>query len=106
MTDQEDLFDLEKGEQLKEEGMAVAAMNRKEQLEVARGIAKELALSGDGTTSADLVAKELYERHGIETLGPAAGSLFRGDNWHQIGYRKTTKASSHARPIGVWRWVA
>ena len=104
MSEQDNFeFDLEKSKQKKEEGMARAAMNRKDLLNFARAVAKELAHKREWITADDVQAKLLTI--GVrQNLGPAAGSLFRGDEWIFTGrYIKSSRVSNHARILRVWR---
>jgi hypothetical protein len=98
-----DLFDGVESDRLKEEGMKAAAENAITPLELAREIAYELAMK-HGTVNADMVGHELWIRHGIKTLGPAAGSLFKGDKWQWTGeYMKSERKKNHSRMLRVWR---
>ena len=102
-----DLFDLAKGRKRKEEGMALAADNQLDWLQVARNIAVEIAKRDPNRCcNADAVGLELYKRHGITTLGPAAGSLFKEPHWEFTGQRVLSKRkSNHARELKLWRLV-
>lgn len=96
------LFDEGWSDKLKEDGMAKAADNRQEQLEIARDIAKRIAKE-QGTVNADDVGRAL-KRIGINTLGPAAGSLFRGKEWVFTGqWVKSKRITNHSRMIRVWK---
>lgn len=76
-------------------------------LALARCAAVELALRHrDRITNADEVGKLLKDEHGIDSLGPAAGAIFRGKDWEFTGQRVTSaRVSNHAREIKVWRYV-
>ena len=94
------------GEHRKDAGMQRAAENNPTGLELAKTIARELALQ-HGETDADQVGALLFERHKIQTLGPAAGSIFKGGEWEFTGKRKLSRRkSNHAREIKVWRLKA
>lgn len=97
------VFDLAAGESLKEMGMLFAATSRLQELEIARKIAREIAVaSPDRTCDADQVQVRLIEM-GID-LGNSAGSLFKDARWVWSGkFRKSSRKSNHARIIRVWK---
>ena len=101
------LFDRQRGEQLKLAGMDLAADNVKEPLELARAIAKEIALlHPDRCTNADEVGASLEARYGIGSLGPAAGSLFKTSEWRWSGrFIKSTRITNHGRLLRVWQYT-
>ena len=103
---QESLFDAEKGEQLKDDGMAIAAFNKQADLAHARMVAKILAeRDALRITTADEVQEVMTER-GV-SLGNAAGSIFKGKHWQWTGqWVKSNRVSNHARFIRVWRLVS
>jgi len=98
-------FDLFEGEQKKAEGMSLAASNRSNLLGFARKVARDIALlRPDRTASADDVGRALRRQGITQSLGNAAGSLFRGREWIFTGKRiKSKRVSNHAREIKVWR---
>ena len=104
---QNNLFDFAEAKRRKEDGMAIAADNQADWLQIARDIAVELALQNPfRTCNADAVGEVLLERHGIASLGPAAGSLFKGGNWEFTGQRFLSKRkTNHARELKIWRLV-
>ena len=101
------LFDRKRGEQLKLVGMEMAADNVKEPLELARAVAKEIALlKPDNTVCADEVGAEMESRYGLDTLGPAAGALFKTKDWRWSGrFIKSTRITNHGRLLRVWEYV-
>src|SRR5262245_44187594 len=101
----DDIFDAEKSEALKREGMALGASPRLDVLSYARSIAKEIALRrASRTVTADDVGRELKAR-GIESLGPAGGSLFKTPEWQWTGdYVKSHRITNHSRMLRVWRY--
>lgn len=87
----------------KEEGMSAAAEAKSEVLELAREIARELCRK-DGECTADDVGELLWERHQINTMGPAAGSLFKSGEFEPTGaMRKSARKKNHARLLFVWK---
>ena len=100
---QQNLFDGKRSEQLKQQGMDLAADNVPTALELARSIARKTACLY-GTVNADEVGKRLKEIYKIDTLGPAAGSIFRGKEWEFTGkWIKSTRITNHGRMIREWR---
>lgn len=107
MNEQPFLFDIHDeplvstGEALKDAGMQAAADHRREELEQARAIARQVALQGDGTCDMDRVRALLPEH---VDLGPAAGSVFQGKEWADTGVRiRSTLPANHARELRVWK---
>ena len=102
-----DLFDWAEGNARKEHGMQLAESNRQSDLDLARSIAVELATrAADRTITADDVGRVLKRRHDIDSLGPAAGSLFKGDQWKWTGeYRKSVRTTNHGRMLRVWKLI-
>ena len=92
-------------ETLKAEGMARAAESKRELLAVARKLARDIALSReDRTCHADLVAEAMVQAGITETLGNAAGSLFKTDDWKFTGqFTESTRPQSHRNLLRVWR---
>ncbi len=103
----EAIFDAYEAEQLKRVGMARAAAAQPDELQLAREIAEDLARKNNGLCDAGMVGKVLKSDFDIDTLGPAAGSIFREkDKWRCTGeWVKTTKVSSHSRVVRVWRLI-
>jgi|TARA_R110000824_G_C14894723_1_gene644821 hypothetical protein len=106
--DQIDLFDATEADRLKREGMAAAAHGSKhELLDHARRVAKQIAmLRGSRTVTADDVGRAFANEGIRQSLGNAAGSLFRGSDWQFTGQRiKSVRKSNHSREIKVWRFI-
>ena len=96
------LFDEKLGDKLKKEGMEKAANNLVTPLQLARSIAKDIARS-KGVVNADDVGRRL-KWHGIDSLGPAAGSIFAGKEWIFTGnWVKSKRITNHSRMIREWR---
>ncbi len=98
-------FNLKESERLKIEGMARAS-ERAAHLKRAREIATLLAMGKhDRCITADHVGREM-KRLGLQPLGPAAGSLFRGKNWVFTGNRiRSSRVTNHARELKVWKLI-
>lgn len=99
-----DPFDRAAGERLKLDGMQRAA-EHSTWLDVAREVAKRIARSNpERETHSDEVAVALMDMGGPTSLGPAAGSLFKGHEWEFTGRRiRSARISNHARELKVWR---
>lgn len=97
---QSNLFDYQEGLNLRTNGMEAAAhsLGAQDWLERARGYAGWFAARYGEVTSDD-VLKGCPKPDGVSPY--AIGSLFK-KGFRRIGYRNTEKASSHARPIGIW----
>ena len=102
-----DLFDFSASISAKREGMDLAADNREADLALARRVAVGIAMaSPDRTCHADQVGRALKRDYGIASLGPAAGSIFKGAQWQFTGERVlSVRATNHARELKVWRLI-
>ena len=100
-------FDQDRGEQLRLAGMGLAADNAKESLAVARKVATVIAKRRkDRTVTADDVGRVLKDYYGLDSLGPAAGSLFKTGDWEWTGqFRKSKRVTNHSRLLRVWRYI-
>jgi len=100
-----DLFDGKEGDRLKREGMALAADNRVGLLQMARLEAIEIG-KRKRLVTADDVGRVLKAVYGIESIGPAAGSLFKTNDWAWTGqYKKSVRTTNRSRMIRVWRYI-
>lgn len=98
-----DLFSPIASESAKTHGMASAAAAQPSALALARIIARELCRTYGETTSDD-VGQVLLTRYGIESLGPAAGSIFKSGDFQATGrFRKSERVANHSRLLTVWR---
>jgi hypothetical protein len=95
------------GESEKRIGMDRAKRNRRDLLETARQIAREIALSRESRSlTMDAVITLFRKRgHDPQELGPAAGSVFSGRDWSFTGERvNSQRVKNHARELKVWRY--
>lgn len=89
--------------------MRLAAEPRKALLEKVRAhlraLAKQRSYAGvmGLVTADDAQMFVLLSGYKPTDLGNAAGSLFLTRDWVCVGRRKSTRESSHAREIKVWR---
>jgi hypothetical protein len=100
------VFDAERSENLKHDGMELAAEKRQTILEIARDIAVGLAERDPNLEcTADDVQEVLIKRgYSPSDLGNAAGSIFAGPVWKFTGnYRKSSRVTNRYRDIKVWR---
>lgn len=102
------------GHCLKEHGMEAASMNqaRKAMLKEMRG---EAVWAAQQTRLGEVTIEDVYSRVSMklgmsiravtEILGPAAGSVFKGQRWKFTGRRvlATLNRKNHARELKVWR---
>ena len=117
---------LKSGEQLKREGMAVAAESRESLLAHARSLAHHVAVGllphadgqcrADGLCTmddvaaawaADAVERERAGMRQLPSLGNAAGSVFSGDPqaWEFTGqFFKSQRPIAHSNLLRVWRY--
>ena len=96
-------FDFELSQQAKETGMQRAVDGDGGDLSIARSIAVQLARK-HGETNSDAVGEVLEREHGIKSLGPAAGALFKERHWVFTGQRiASSRVSNHGRELKVWR---
>lgn len=98
-------MNVQMGEELKKEGMARAALSRAELLQLAKDGCRIAAQERGGTATADDGAEFLISMgYDPAELGNAAGSLFRGKEWHFTGeWRVSARVSNHGRMNRVWR---
>lgn len=100
------LFDRQASQAAKVEGMERAAANNASLLELAKRVAVDVARR-KGAITADDVALELYQKHGISplALGNAAGSLFKDKRvWQYTGVTvPSIRENAHGRLLRVWK---
>lgn len=102
-TQSKEIFSKDKSDNRKTHGMAAAAQASPDLLDLARDIARELCRIS-GSCTADDVGQILSNFHGIHSMGPAAGSLFKHPDFKPTGQlRKSIRKKNHARLIYVWQ---
>ena len=101
------IFHSRLGEQLRLSGMEMAADNARDYLLLARKVAVEVAHGKfDNCVTADDVGRVLKADYGLDTLGPAAGSIFKTGDWEWTGnFRKSKRVTNHSRLLRVWRYI-
>ena len=98
------LFDAAESERRKEEGMALARLDKGKTLQVAKELAETLCRN-NGTVTTDDIAYEMH-RYGMDysVLGNAAGSIFKGKQWEWTGQcTRSDRVLRHRGVIRVWR---
>jgi len=97
-------LDLDGGVELREEGMARAATNRQEMLELSRDVAEEIARSNGVVTSDDVRYHLNLAPSNKQSSQNWMGSMFRDPRFTWTGdYVNSKIRRNHARPIRVWR---
>ena len=102
------LFDALESETRKQDGMSLAAANRRELLERARALAVRIALSRESREcTADDVQEALHAAgESVHALGNAAGSLFAGRAWEWTGrFVKSRRIHAHSNLIRSWKYI-
>jgi hypothetical protein len=108
LPDDKTLFDASLSDHEMLRGMAKAANNRAEMLQIARKAARDIAaLRIDRRITADDVQARLFDMgYTPEQLGNAAGSIFKGNEWSAINdFVPSLRVSSHRRMIRVWELI-
>ncbi len=88
---------------LKAAGMESCALHYRVQLETAKRLAYDCALSKGQITSDDV--REEAERRGIVLSFSKnwSGSVFRGKEWEQCGFSSSRHSGSNGHLLRVWR---
>ena len=102
MTYKQRLKDLQEGKKAKERGLDRLEDSQGDFLTTIRAVARRIARQSGKVTSDDL---RIWARE--HNLAPqhqnAWGAVFRGSEWEQVGWTKSTVTSNHARSIRVWK---
>ena len=104
--DEKHPFNLELGLDLKHSGIERAAAAVPDWLKEAKRIAQNIGQT-NGECCADDVNRVLLELYGIESIGPAAGSLFRNKKlWSCTGrVCRSHRVKSHAGKLYIWKYI-
>lgn len=86
----------------KEEALDALEASRADWLAVARGVARVIARSGPITVN-DVRKKAPPLPDGVD--GRVFGAVLRGPEWKFEGYVKSTRRTSHGRPVARYRLV-
>jgi hypothetical protein len=100
-------FNPDESDRDKETGMGYAALARAALLQQAREATIGIALARpDRTATADDAMRWLiHNGKDPAQLGPAAGSLFRGEYWKWTGrWTKSTRVSNHSSDLRIWQY--
>jgi hypothetical protein len=102
--DRQFVFNFTRGREEKDAGMLKAARRRATLLAYARDVAQEIARESPYRfCNADQVGERMVIQGVKENLGPAAGSLFRGEQWEFVEWKRSARITNHARLIGIWK---
>ena len=97
-------LDLDGGVELREEGMARAATNQQEMLELSRDVAEEIARSNGVVTSDDVRYRLNLAPSNNLCSQNWMGSMFRDPRFTWTGdYVNSKIRRNHAAPIKVWK---
>ena len=89
------------GDQLKQEGLDLVIRNNAAFILEARNFAIQY-VKRNGRVTIDQIRNYAYKT-GIKPKSPNAwGAVFRGSQWHLVGYTKSKIPSNHSRIIGIW----
>ena len=96
---------MDESTRLKLSGKEFAAAIKPRELDIARALARSIALRSPNKTCHMDEIREMLDLLDI-SLGPAAGSVFNTVDWEDTGVRvKSTLAQNHARELTLWRLV-
>ena len=97
-----DLFDLDQGRRLREDGKEAASIRNGKWLSTMRHKARQIATERGTVTSDDI--QDFCERLRFwPTHHNAMGAVFKRDEWEAVGWIESRRPSAHARAIRVWR---
>lgn len=98
-------FDPALATRFKNQGMSASANLHQELLAQVKVALVKIARGRDSrcVTADDAAAWLIGHGHSAASLGNAAGSLFKGDEWELVGYRPSERTSRHRNRVGVWR---
>jgi len=89
------------GADLKRLGLDSVEINHADFLGTARQFAELLAKKNGRVTMDDV--RDILDRLGMEPKhANVYGGIFRGDEWHCIGMKQSTRPSNHARHVRIW----
>lgn len=99
------LFDRDLAQELCLRGIDTAVSSRISLVHLAKTLARFRAMnSHTGTTNIDEIQDMLIKLgHPPDSLGNAAGAIFRGKQWERCGWKISERVSNHARLISTWR---
>jgi hypothetical protein len=91
------------GEQLRIEGMELAASKYQPDFYRAQLVAQFLGMGGE-LVDADMVRETFFAQYNRHLrIGNAMGSLFLNKKWEFAGFIRSKRAGSHARTIRTWQ---
>ncbi len=105
------LFDIDEATRLRDEGRQRASTTlygrEKPILEACREACRRAALRrATRTATADDAYRWLGDQGiDLESLGPAAGALFKCEEWRAVGYTQSERTTNHGRVVRLWEYV-
>ena len=94
-------FDMDKGRDERDLGIARAANKHVNKVAIARRIAKEIAVNGPLTI--DNVRMRMSESgYAIDDSPKWLAAVFKGKEWKAIGTTTSLRTVAHARPVKLW----
>jgi hypothetical protein len=98
------LFDVAESERRKEEGMALARLDKGKTLQVAKELAYIICRCNGTVTTDDIAYRMNSMGLHYSVLGNAAGSIFKGKQWEWTGQcTRSDRVLRHRGVIRVWR---
>ena len=85
-------------QQLKLDGMLLAAAKHKESLKAAQWLAQLI-----GQKQETVSINDVRQFFGPDALANASGSVFVGGDWEHVGYTRASHDAGRARDIKTWR---
>jgi hypothetical protein len=86
----------------REEALGALEIARADYLAKARNVAKEIAVSGDGTCTVNQVRAVLPPPDVID--GRVMGAIFNKSDWQNMGYVSSDRGICHKRPIALFKY--
>lgn len=97
------LQDAATAESLKQEGIALVALNAENFVAIMRAAARRISEESGFVSSDNL--RVIADGMGLVPHHPNAwGAIFSGSHWKEIGRQKSKLPGNRAREIRVWRW--
>jgi hypothetical protein len=88
----------------KQQAMNLLEEARREYLEEARVVAKQIAMEGNGTCTVDQVRDVCPPPKEMD--GRVMGAVFNSSDWEHAGYERSNRTTCHKRPISRFRMVS
>ena len=86
----------------KQQALDLFERTRSEFLTSCRWIAKRIAQEHNGYVNIDQVREQVTTPQGVNPK--VYGAVFSGGEFERVGFKITTRKTSHGRPISTWFW--